>query len=421
MKGVHYQGLGDLSRHDVVSMAVRPYSPGENYQTEDGLLIHLTVTGRCYARCKGCINTAVTLGSDLPRSDLDIFQETAPERDCEIILGLTRRHPQKTMTLCFYGGEPFLCIEKMVEVWKRLKDTDEAERIRFLVYTNGEKISENLQRYHDFMKDIWLYSISIDGDEKQHNSIRLGTRLSRIHKNLDDLSGFYSGYVLHWSTLREEQSLKICFDEFMRLYERGWVNQIFWHWAESRESFIEFSRYAERYGKELEEIMNAYVNELQKGRLLPIIHINELVLYLISGRSRGHTACGVEMKKNYDVVSGEVFPCADLPSSHSIGGLDKNGKLKLKEYDLKSLVAYKVDLGCGDCGVHAYCGGRCPVQVLAGSMERTLQYCQLMRLHVGIVQQHIEKIIESFHAHGITLQDVYDRSGFLAKYTDVVP
>lgn len=118
----------------------------------------------------------------------------------------------------------------MADVWRGLKKSGISNRLRFLVYTNGEMISDNLQRFPDFMKDIWLYSVSIDGDEKQHNSVRLGTRLSRIHQNLKALSLSYKGYVLFWSTLREEQSLKLCFEEFMRLYERGWVNQFLSFW-----------------------------------------------------------------------------------------------------------------------------------------------------------------------------------------------
>ena len=130
---------------------------------------------------------------------------------------------------------------------------------------------------------------------------------------------------------------------------------------------------------------------------------------------------GVEIAENYDIVSGKVYPCADLPADAAIGHLDSAGQLKLEEHDLNSLVTYKNELGCLDCGVYPYCGGRCPVQALIGSGERTRQICQLMRLHVGIVQERLEAIHKSLKKHAISLQDVYYRSAFLAKYTDVVP
>jgi radical SAM protein with 4Fe4S-binding SPASM domain len=207
----------------------------------------------------------------------------------------------------------------------------------------------------------------------------------------------------------------------MEMYKKNLVNHFFWHWAEARHPIKDFPSFLGRYGKDLEIIMDQYCSSISQGILLPLTHINELLLYLLTGKERGHTACGVEISKNYDIVSGEVFPCADLPSRLSIGKLDSNGELHLKEINLGSLVEYKDQLGCKECGVHAYCGGRCPVQVLAGSWERTLQYCQLMRLHVGIVQERSEEIYEMIIRNGISLQNIYDNSAFLAKFTDVVP
>jgi uncharacterized protein len=415
-----YPGLGELSRFDAVKMS-RIALSREKYEAGEPIMIHLTVTGRCYARCKGCINSSITAGSAEPRNRLLAFQETEPKRDAALIGELASRFGRQPITVCFYGGEPFLAADKMERVWKILKELKEQNEFRFMAYTNGEFLIEALELYPEFMKCIWLYSISIDGDEEQHNRVRLGTRLSKIKINLKRLSESYKGHVLLWSTLREEQSLFNCFEEFLRLCEAGLVNHFFWHWVEERHPFENFSSYLRSYGQELERIMEIYVQEISKGRLLPIAHINELVLYLLTGRVRGHTACGVELAKNYDIVSGKVYSCADLPASLSIGELDEKGKLNLRECDLNLLVAYKEGLGCYKCGVHAYCGGRCPVQVVAGSRERALQYCQLMRLHVGIVQKRVPEIFKGLEENRITLQEVYDRSAFLARYTDVVP
>ncbi len=419
--GVSYPGFDGLSRLDAVKIRSSHPLTTQFYETDESLMIHLTITGRCYARCKGCVNSAITMGSDRPRNAIVSSQEVEPDRDTAIIRELADRHRDQSITICFYGGEPFLAADKMERTWRILKESEAADRFRFLVYTNGELLSDALNIYPEFMKEMWLYSVSIDGDEEQHNRVRQGTRLSRIKENLRELSTFYKGNVLYWSTLREEQSLLNCFEEFMRLYQEGLVNHFFWHWAENREPFENLHSYVVNYGQDLEEIMDIYVQKISKGILLPIAHVNELILFLLAAKERGHTACGVELAKNYDIVSGKIYPCADLPSCLSIGGLDKDRKLQLSEYDLDSLVEYKSWLGCYQCGVHFYCGGRCPVQVVAGSKERTYQYCQLMRLHVGIIQDRISDILRGLERNGITLQALYDQSAFLADYTDVVP
>lgn len=415
-----YFNTFDLEKLDAVNITKNSCYQNPIFYEDPGIIIHLTITGRCYARCVGCINSAITLGDNRERNSLITAQESQPHRDIEIIKQLASRHPDNTVTLCFYGGEPFLCPEKMVEIWKRIKKID-GKRFRFLVYTNGEMLSDNCRLYPEFMQDIWIYAISIDGRKEQHDRFRLGTSLTKIIKNLKDLNKFYKGNVLYWSTLREGQSLWDCFEGFCELYQQRLVNHLFWHWAESKEPLEDFSLYTNNYAADLRNIMKRYTKELEQGRLLPIAHINELILYLITGKDRGHTACGVEVAKNYDIVSGKVFSCADLPSELSLGELDHKGKLKLEERNLSKLVDYKTELGCYRCGIHAYCGGRCPVQVIAGSKERTLQYCKLMRLHVGIVQDHIDDIIPLLNKYNISLQNIYDSSAFLAKYTDVVP
>jgi uncharacterized protein len=354
--------FGNLSNPHAVRIGVSPSISEDSFQEDGRLLIHLTVTGRCYARCEGCINSKITMGCLDHRDTVITFEKTNPERDTILIQRLADRHPGRIITICFYGGEPFLATAKMVKVWRLIRESAESDRFKFLVYTSGEKLEEAFIAYPEFMEDIWTYSVSIDGDEKQNERIRVGTSLKNIVSNLRSLQSFFRGNVLFWSTLRESQSLLNCFAEFMRLYQQKLVNHFFWHWAEDREPLKDMDSFANRYGEELEEIMNVYVRKLDEGILLPLTHINELILYLLTGRERGHTACGVEIAENYDIVSGQVYPCADLPVDAAIGHLDSTGQLKLEEYDLNSLVAYKKELGCLKCGVYPYCGGRCPVR-----------------------------------------------------------
>ena len=102
-------------------------------------------------------------------------------------------------------------------------------------------------------------------------------------------------------------------------------------------------------------------------------------------------------------------------------GLDRQGRLAMTDQDLAPLAAYKNSLGCPECGVHFYCGGRCPVQALAGSARRTVQYCQLMRLHVGLAAERLSEVHDMLDRHGLGPADLHHRSAHLAAFTDVVP
>ena len=136
---------------------------------------------------------------------------------------------------------------------------------------------------------------------------------------------------------------------------------------------------------------------------------------------RKTTGCGVEDERNFDILGGRIYPCADLPLSEAVGYIEDDGTPHLSSRDLSRFVAYKDDLGCHECGVHRYCGGRCPVQGMTSGAERLVQYCRLMRLHVGTVLDYIPRIADLIERHNISLQDIYDRSAMYCQFTDVTP
>jgi len=417
---IYHERLGDLSDHSAFVMRGRDRAKFKYTETFP-LYIHLSVTGRCQARCQGCINIAFNTAANDSRRDSVMFKDTDPLRDARCIVNLIQEHTHETATICLYGGEPLLAPDKVQALIENITQADLPNRVRYMLYTNGDLLEKLCRSHPEMMRSIWLYSVSIDGTRLQHERIRRGTNLARIHAGLSAIKDIRQGQVLMWSTLREDQSLLDCFNEFTYLHDRRLVDQFFWHWVESSAPFTALSAYAAAYEKDLRHIMEVYVAKLNGGILLPITHINELVLYLLAGKRRKSTACGVELARNYDIVGGRIHSCADLPGQYSIGTIAADGTPHVTKQDLSWLTNYKNDLGCKKCGVHAYCGGRCPVQAVTGSMERLLQYCQLMRLHVSTVNDYMDEIASALQFHTITPQHIYDHSAFYVQFTDGTP
>lgn len=378
-----------------------------DFQEDNGLIINLFVTSKCNARCRECINQTITNNSNLDPEKLEVNTE----RDLKIIKAILQKHNELPATICFYGGEPLLESHRFIPIIEKLDNNGYDHQIKYMVYTNGENLVQFFKKYPEIAQKIWIYAVSIDGDEFQHNRFRIGTDLKRIEENLKFIKKNYRGNVLMWSTLREEQSLLNCFEEFIRLYNNGLVNHFFWHWLETQEEFKNFRPYFKNYIDDLKIIIDYYVTQLKKAILLPIAHLNELVLYLITKKQRNHTACGAELATNYDLVGGEILACVDLPF--------EQGKELKKNPD--KLLSLKNNLGCHQCNIHFYCGGRCPVQILYGTSVRTRQYCELLRTHVQIVEQRLSEIKNILTEKNISLQDVYNHSAFIVRYTDVTP
>lgn len=387
------------------------------YKENDDIIINLTVTQKCYAGCKNCINSSLTYDGEGAREAVDL--ECDPERDAALIGRIAGKYPGRDIAVCFYGGEPFIEAGRMDRVLSLLNLSPSAGRIKYMVYSSGDLIADAVEKYPELINSIWLYSVSIDGSIKQHEQVRPGTSLGKIIDSLIKLRTVYRGNILVWSTLREEQSLMDCFRQFISMHRHGLADHFFWHWADTGQPYDDFKSYSKQYEDELELVMKHYTSWLSDGEVLPVSHISELVLYFLEGKKRGHTACGVELAQNYDIQGGRIHACADLPPS--LGAYSSADNIDIPVTILQSLVEYKQALGCRECSMHFYCGGRCPVQALAGSPDRTGQICKLMHIHVNTVKRHIPYISKMMARHHISRQQLYDSSAFITRYTDVIP
>jgi uncharacterized protein len=397
------------------------------YAESDEIMIHYTVTEQCPFHCRGCINALTAGRGDVDRSTYvpPVGKEGYLERDIQGIAHLIKTSGKDQAVIVYYGGEPMLCLEKMNGLYEGMgREIGSSGVIRYVVITSGHYLERAVKRYPDLASEIWLTALSIDGTHEQHDGMRRGTSLDEIRRQVATFNRFRHGEVLIWSTMRPGMSLLDCFRSFMYFRDRKEAEHFFWHWDEADGTVPDLEGYLEGYGAELHELMRIYVDHLGRGDLLSMIHINELVLYLLTGKVRGSTACGVERMANFDIIGdGKVHGCADLPETMSIGHITESGEVVLKsdaKERLGKVVAYKADLGCSTCGVEAYCGGRCPVQANTGGIGRARQYCFMMRDHVRIVKGYVGRIADIMLERGITLADLY-RSARYAKYADVTP
>jgi radical SAM protein with 4Fe4S-binding SPASM domain len=391
------------------------------YAEQDDVMIHYTVTGGCPFRCRGCIN-ALTAGAPKAAEAEEATRNL--ERDGRGIARLIRESGKKRAVIVFYGGEPMIRPERMQAICEAVGSFADGTQVKFMVITSGHYLSRTADRYPDLMKRMWLTAVSVDGGVEQHNAMREGTDLVRIRKELAAFNRIRNGGVLIWSTLRPGMSLSDCFSSYLYLLDRREADHFFWHWDEAEGTIENLDAYRAAYRGDLETILEEFLRRLEQGELISIVHVNELLLYLFTGRRRGTTACAVEQMANFDIVGdGKIHACADLPGTMDIGEFDDAGRVRFHpdaDGRLKRIVDYKSRLGCSRCGVEPYCGGRCPVQIHLGGIERARQYCFLMRDHVQAVKDAAPAVADRMAQRGLSLASLY-QSARMTKYTDVTP
>ncbi len=390
---------------------------------QDDVMVHYTVTGKCPFQCRGCINAMTAAAPHPSGSRADGGRD--PARDGAGIARLIRDSGKDRAVVVFYGGEPMLEPERMQAVADAVcRSTGASPKVKFMVITSGHYLGRAAVRCPEMMKKMWLTAVSVDGTVDQHNAMRQGTDLVCIRRELADFSRVRTGEVLIWSTLRPGMSLADCFASYLYFLDRVEAEHFFWHWDEAQGRIKGLETYRAAYRNDLRAILSEYVRRLAGGELISIVHVNELLLFLFTGRRRGSTACAVEKMANFDVAGdGRIHACADLPESMDIGVIGSDGSISFRRdagRRLSALVTYKKRLGCMRCGIEPYCGGRCPVQVHLGGIERARQYCFLMRDHVQVVKDAAPQVVDAMAAGGLTMASLY-RSARLAKYTDVTP
>ncbi|HLP62529.1 MAG TPA: radical SAM protein, partial [Candidatus Deferrimicrobium sp.] len=127
------------------------------------------VSQLCNLQCSYCVyggsyyyhrkNSSKSLSFDTSRKVIDFFSEIFGKR------------LQKELTVGFYGGEPLInfdVIEKIVDYSKKVFPN---WVLRFTITTNGTLLDDRM--IHFLVKNNFSLMVSLDGNEKNHDSRRI--------------------------------------------------------------------------------------------------------------------------------------------------------------------------------------------------------------------------------------------------------
>jgi len=325
---------------------------------QDGVprVFHLTVTGRCNARCEGCLNSLI-YGD---REGFAKSWEEDTEANLKALDWLTEQTTEAQAFVAFYGGEPLLVFDKVRTIAKELKTKYKDKELRFILYTNGMLLDKAVFQDPQFFQELDFLFVSIDGTKDQHNRFRKGTSLERIEKNLQILKKEASQTkVLMWSTLREGMRLKDYVDEFLKLYQAKLCDFFFWHLIELDKPIDDLQTFRRLYQEDLRHLLDIFVCALFKGEILPFLPLTELIYFSLKGIRRGQTGCGVEKLRNFDILSGKVLPCVDMGEELIVADFT-NGDPKETPADelkkrLSQIVSYREWLSCKACFAEFFC------------------------------------------------------------------
>ncbi|MEM4200982.1 MAG: TIGR04084 family radical SAM/SPASM domain-containing protein [Nitrososphaerales archaeon] len=308
--------------------------------------LFVVLTSSCNLKCLYCYGKCCDdIGSSF---DFEVDYSIPDEISYDIDVLKSFCSKAKLGNLIFYGGEPLLKMDKMMEIMEKV----DAEK--FMLQTNGLLLSRLDPAY---LKRLHTILVSIDGDEALTDFYRGNGVYRRVIENIKSIreKGF-KGEIVARMTISQQSDLERNVNHLLSLNNLfdsiHWqIDAQFWQNDFNQKAFTEWVE--ESYGPGLLHLIYKWAEQILKGKVLRIYPFLGVMETLLHGGEAG-LRCGSGWSQYTVQTDGTIVPCP------SMVGLKAYYLGNIKSTD-PSTLPKKVELKapCSSCDILPICGGRC--------------------------------------------------------------
>lgn len=264
--------------------------------------------------------------------------------DTEVSIEKIKKLLKPTDTLIFYGGEPLVKMDRMMEIMDNVD-------CRFAMQSNGVLLNQLPTKY---LMKLDKMLISIDGEKERTNFNRGIGKYEIVTKNLENARARgYTGEIVARMTL----SFPDIYEQvthLMELRDRGLFNSV--HWQIDAEFYKfdydkeKFTKFVEDYNLSIDKLIEYWMNEIKNGNVMKIYPFLGILCRVMGWDTETRLPCGSGYA-NYTInTKGELSACPIMNSVKNFycGSVDSG-------------VTKEINCGgwCVDCSYLPICGGRC--------------------------------------------------------------
>lgn len=248
--------------------------------------------------------------------------------------------------LIFYGGEPLLEIKKI----KEIMDNIDAE---FCMQTNG-KLLKNLERV--YLKKFKKILISIDGDKERTDFNRGEGTYEKVLEGLKYLKENNPNCeVVARMTISFSDGFTDLEKQVKHLFEIGF-DSVHWQLDAGFYKFDfdkeKFSKFVQKYNQEIFKLIQYWIYQMYKGKVLRIYPLMGIVDDLLKNR-KTKLRCGSGYA-NYTITTNGGLTCCPI-----MNNIQEFYVGNLNECHPQNLKKIYVSEPCTKCNYLDLCGGRC--------------------------------------------------------------
>ena len=377
------------------------------------MLWFITLTQECNLACKYC-------GSDENEDIEDMMP--IPKNIVYDLKQLEKLKEDENLAICFYGGEPLLKIDKIIEIQNMLPHA------KFVLQTNATLLNklptENLLKMDTIL-------VSVDGDSLRTNQNRGKNTWERAIGNARDARdrGFTGDMIARMtvgprSTIYEDVNflLTLMHGDKPLFDHVHWQLNVEWdtppyHEFEWEEGMTFFKWRDEWYNPGVTKLIDEYAKALkEEGKQLGIVPIQGLLYSFLSGEKFETVRCSSGWESFNVTTSGDITGCPIATEYTKLGDIR----------DIKSpyevLHKEKVGEPCDTCDILSECGGRCLYcnQTQWWNEEGLLEVCVTIRHLIKEIKEKILPIAQELIASGKMTVEDFHYPGY-NNSTEIIP
>ena len=361
------------------------------------MFFHVILTTECNLQCRYCFGESL---DDFDEDFLDFDVDYALPKKVNYDLKLLADFCSKDLdcVLTFYGGEPLVCAEEIMQIM------DSTKPRHFMIQTNGLLLDELEPKYVNRFHTIL---ISIDGDEKLTDYYRGVGTFRKVMDNVKRIvENGYRGELIARMTVMEQTDI---YEQVKWLVDNSkfpfssvhWqLNAGFWVNDYSQRNFKSWS--LDSYLPGLNRLARFWVDQMDKKRgvlrLYPLLGITNS---LLSNEKESLLRCGSGWV-NYSIqTDGYIVPCPAMwgMKNYYLGHIRNANPVKLKKIFVKA--------PCTECNILNICGGRCLYANITKrwTEDAYAEVCATVRGLVNAVKKELPRIKNLIENGKISLGD----------------
>jgi len=361
------------------------------------MFFHVILTTECNLKCRYCFGeTFEDFAEDFADFDVDYALPRKVSYDFGLLSKFCSEDPECVLT--FYGGEPLVCAEEIIQIM------DSIEPRHFMIQTNGLLLDKLEPKYVNRFHTIL---ISIDGDEKLTDYYRGVGTFRKVMDNVKRIiENGYHGELIARMTVMEQTDI---YEQVKWLVDNSkfpfssvhWqLNAGFWANDYSRRNFKSWS--LDSYLPGLNRLARFWVDKMEKKRVvLRLYPLLGIANSLLSNEKESLLRCGSGWA-NYSIqTDGYIVPCPAMwgMKNYYLDHISNARPVKLKKIF--------VETPCTECEILNICGGRCLYANITKrwTKEAYAEVCSTVRGIVNAVKKELPRIKNLIENGRISLGD----------------